>query len=205
MASEEDVDLIVSGTRGLGGFEHALLGSVAESIVGGARCPVLVVHENDVPMLDPPGRVLLPTDRSADTDHVADALEACFGTEKADGSPIELILAHADRIPPYLLPAMEGIIGVDPLPFSQVSSELSRMLAPTAAALEERGFTAKVVVQDGEPAESMVRLAGARAVDLVAMSTHGRAGVKRLLLGSTARRVVQHAPCPVLTVRQPAD
>jgi nucleotide-binding universal stress UspA family protein len=36
------------------------------------------------------------------------------------------------------------------------------------------------------------------------MGTHGRSGLRHLLLGSTAERVVQHAPCPVLTIRRPA-
>ena len=59
LAENEGADLIVAGTRGAGGFEHALLGSVAESLVGGSSCPVLVIHENDVAALDPPRRVLV--------------------------------------------------------------------------------------------------------------------------------------------------
>ena len=205
IAAEEQAELIVLGTQGLEGFEHALLGSVAEAVSGRARCPVLVVHQNDVPMLDPPSRILLPTDRSSDTDHVVDAVEALFGTENAEGSSIELILAHADRIPPFLVPAMGDLTGVSVLPFSQVSEELSRLLEPTEAKLRERGFEVRVAVRDGEPASSMIDLAGQQDVDLIAMSTHGRSAVKRLVLGSTARRIVQHAPCPVLTVRDPAD
>jgi len=50
-----------------------------------------------------------------------------------------------------------------------------------------------------------VRVAKERKVDLIAMGTHGRSGVAHLLLGSTAERVVQHAACPVLTVRRPAE
>lgn len=203
LAENEGADLIVAGTRGAGGFEHALLGSVAESLVGGSSCPVLVIHENDVAALDPPRRVLVPTDLSGDVEHVAQALVDTFGSEGVDGEPVELILAHADRVPPLLVPAVEGLIGVSALPFSQVAEQIGAKLEPTAAKLRERGFGCRIEIRDGEPTASLTQLAGELDVDLIAMSTHGHSGFRRLLAGSTARRVVQHAPCPVLTVRAP--
>jgi universal stress protein A len=54
----------------------------------------------------------------------------------------------------------------------------------------------------GDPAEEIVAMADALDVDLIVMSTHGRTGLSHLLLGSVAEKVVRHAPCPVLTVRQ---
>jgi nucleotide-binding universal stress UspA family protein len=57
-------------------------------------------------------------------------------------------------------------------------------------------------VTAGDPADSIVRMAEALAVDLIVMATHGRTGLPHLLLGSVAEKVVRHAPCPVLTVRQ---
>ncbi len=56
------------------------------------------------------------------------------------------------------------------------------------------------VVRTGKPFHEISLAAGAGAVDLVVIATHGHTGVKRVLLGSTAERVVRHAPCPVLTV-----
>jgi nucleotide-binding universal stress UspA family protein len=102
-----------------------------------------------------------------------------------------------------LFATLEGLSGVDLLPFGQVAPELTRLLEPTADRLRERGFAASIAIRDGEAAGELIRTAGDRNVDLIALSTRGRRGVARLLLGSTARRVVQHAPCPVLTVRQP--
>lgn len=59
-----------------------------------------------------------------------------------------------------------------------------------------------VQVTVGEPAEEIVAMANALDVDLIVMSTHGRTGLPHLLLGSVAEKVVRHASCPVLTVRQ---
>jgi len=54
----------------------------------------------------------------------------------------------------------------------------------------------------GEPATEIVALADTLGVDLIVMATHGRTGVPHFLLGSVAEKVVRHASCPVLTVRQ---
>ena len=53
----------------------------------------------------------------------------------------------------------------------------------------------------GSPAETIVRIAQEQAADLIVMGTHGRTGLQHALLGSVAEKVVQFAPCPVLTVR----
>lgn len=54
----------------------------------------------------------------------------------------------------------------------------------------------------GHPYEEIVRLAQETDADLIIMTTHGHAGVARIFLGSTAERVIRHAPCPVLAVRR---
>lgn len=56
-------------------------------------------------------------------------------------------------------------------------------------------------VAAGPPAETIVRLAHERGVDLIVMGTHGRTGLSHALLGSVAEKVVRLAPCPVLTVK----
>jgi nucleotide-binding universal stress UspA family protein len=53
----------------------------------------------------------------------------------------------------------------------------------------------------GDPASEIVRFAERQAVDLIVMGTHGRTGIRRILLGSVAERVVRSAPCSVLVVR----
>jgi nucleotide-binding universal stress UspA family protein len=55
----------------------------------------------------------------------------------------------------------------------------------------------------GEPAQAIVDFASSEGVDLIVMGTHGRTGLRRLLMGSVAEVVVRKAPCPVLTFRAP--
>ncbi len=65
--------------------------------------------------------------------------------------------------------------------------------------LEKLGYLK--AVRYGNPAEEICQYAIRNKIDLVVIGTHGRTGLKRLLLGSVAERVVRAAPCPVLTVR----
>jgi nucleotide-binding universal stress UspA family protein len=60
-------------------------------------------------------------------------------------------------------------------------------------------------VAGGKPAEEILRVAREEGVDLIVMGTHGRAGVRQLLVGSVAEEVTRHAPCPVFTVRRQGE
>jgi len=71
-------------------------------------------------------------------------------------------------------------------------------LAHEIKALGQSGVSFKPLVKKGVPYHEIVELAGVMKVDLLVMGTHGRTGLKHVLMGSTAERVVRHAPCPVL-------
>jgi universal stress protein A len=60
----------------------------------------------------------------------------------------------------------------------------------------------RAVVQTGNPELAIVDAAKELGIDLIILSTHGRTGLSRVLLGSTAEKVVRHAGCPVLIVRE---
>jgi nucleotide-binding universal stress UspA family protein len=64
------------------------------------------------------------------------------------------------------------------------------------------GLVSDGILQKGKPYESIINMAKARNVDLIIMATHGATGLKHVLIGSTTERVVRHAPCPVLVVRE---
>lgn len=193
-ADETGADLVVVGTRGLTGFRHLLLGSTAERIVQGARVPVLSVHAADE--VPPAGlrTFLVPTDFSADAEAALATADQCFAPLEAE---TRVILLHV-----YHVPAEYRSYGAGS--FSRWSEKLSAQvgerLETVAAPLRRQGHEIEVVTAEGTPSEVIVREAAERGADLIAMGTHGRSGLAHLLLGSTAERVVQHAPCPVLTL-----
>lgn len=80
-------------------------------------------------------------------------------------------------------------------------AEAGAYLAPLARSLGERGVRASTMVRRGEPAREI--LAGAReaGADLIAMTTHGRSGLGRLLFGSVAEAVLRHAEVPVFLMK----
>ena len=59
-------------------------------------------------------------------------------------------------------------------------------------------------LREGKPADQILAAAREWEADVIVIGTHGRSGVSRLVLGSTAESVVRHAPCPVLVIRPPA-
>ena len=70
------------------------------------------------------------------------------------------------------------------------------------AARVPRSAVEKILVRFGRSFHEIADAARTRKVDLIIISTHGYTGLKHALLGSTTERVVRHAPCPVLVVRQ---
>ena len=59
----------------------------------------------------------------------------------------------------------------------------------------------RYLVSSGDPFEKILAAAENHRIDLIVLATHGRTGIKRLIIGNVAEKVVRHAPCPVLTVK----
>jgi nucleotide-binding universal stress UspA family protein len=143
-------------------------------------------------------RIVVPTDFS---DCAEEAWKLARRLAAAPGS--ELVLAHVlTEVPLY----GEGVLNIDT---ARKVREGARRWAETA--LEEwvskaraEGLNARSTIRSGVAHEEIVALAQDERADLVVIGTHGRGGINRALLGSVADRVVRLAPCPVLTVREPA-
>jgi nucleotide-binding universal stress UspA family protein len=84
---------------------------------------------------------------------------------------------------------------------ANVCARLADELMPVVHALQEAGFTVSVAVRFGDPAEEISRFVEIERVDLVAMATHGRSGLRRLVLGSVAEGVLHRLQVPVLLIR----
>lgn len=113
----------------------------------------------------------------------------------------ELHLVHVYE-PDYPLTSVMGMPLA--LPPVQVAQGVRRHLKDVA---KKRGLELRpgnIHAIEGSPFEGICRLAGAKAIDLIVVSTRGNTGLKHLLLGSTAERIVRYSPCPVLVVHPPA-
>jgi nucleotide-binding universal stress UspA family protein len=82
-----------------------------------------------------------------------------------------------------------------------VYAMLEDELVPVVHDLQEAGYTVSVAIRFGEPVAEIVNFVETEDVDLVAMATHGRTGLRRLVLGSVAAEVLQRLQVPVLLVR----
>jgi len=85
--------------------------------------------------------------------------------------------------------------------YARLEATIQPMLDGLIREAEERGVAAESKLTQGVPYDQIVKTAENVNADLVVMATHGRTGMRHVLLGSVAERVVRLAPCPVLTVR----
>jgi nucleotide-binding universal stress UspA family protein len=195
-AEEKGVDLVVIGTRGLTGIRHLLLGSTAERVVQHATCPVLTVHPGDADQHREIRTILVSTDFSSDADSSIESALRLLGPQRE----AKLVLLHVYHLP-YEYTAY-GTIPTSLDYFKDVEGAAEERLAEMAQALDREGLTVETVAKEGYPPDTIIDQAEAAGADLIALGTHGRTGLAHLLLGSTAERVVQHARCPVLTVKK---
>jgi len=79
--------------------------------------------------------------------------------------------------------------------------DLREMLAAVVPADPNVSYEHRLLT--GSPASVVSRLVDEEEIDMIVMSTHGRTGISRILMGSVAEAIVRHAKCPVLTVKQP--
>jgi universal stress protein A len=137
----------------------------------------------------PPRLILVPTDFS---EHSRAALHLASSIARQSGA--QLVLLYVD--PP---PLVHGEIVDRRAPDYQAN--LRHLIEGTH--LPDPGIPIERVLLAGEPADEIVGLATDRQCDLIVIGTHGRGGLLRAVLGSTAERVIRTAPCPVLSVRFP--
>ncbi|MEU3748353.1 MULTISPECIES: universal stress protein [Streptomyces] len=199
--------LLVTGSRGHGGFVSLLVGSTSRTLAMTAPCPLVVVpHEaRTVEPAGAPdkGRVLLGLHPEETPDEV---LDFAFETALLRGVPLEVVTAF--RIPPQpgaLLAAPSPALQVPPpLPEADDSAELLReaereqeeRLRPFAERWPAVELAPSVV--PGDAAGRLVE--GSRDAGLVVVGRHHRHRIGSLLIGSVAHAVLHHAHCPVAVV-----
>lgn len=203
-AEEHDAGLIVMGKRTRTGLDRVFLGSSTKRVLRLTEIPVLVVHifddRLDVAPQGPAsyGRILAASDLGEQS--VA-GLYATRELAEALGATITALnVLHF----PTVFPVVPG-----EHPLTVPMSGLEDLKAAHTAALEshcdavgDERIEALMVV-GGPPAEAIVETVDAVGADLIAIPSTGKGAIERVLLGSTAERVIRHAPVPVLVMPAP--
>jgi nucleotide-binding universal stress UspA family protein len=139
--------------------------------------------------------ILAPVDFS---DEGRPALDAA--ADLANRHPgAKLTLLHVYQLPNLVLP--EGYILASPQQLEALLAKVSEKIEQLRQRAVELGADTHVESVAGVPWLEIVRYAEQNGVDLIVMGTHGRTGLRHALIGSVAERVVRHAPCAVLVVR----
>jgi nucleotide-binding universal stress UspA family protein len=198
-AAVEDVDLIVMSSHGRTGILRWMLGSVTEKVLHRAPCPVLVARS-----ARSIHRILVTLDGSplAET-----ALHPGLALAERLGASVTLLQVNTKP----------GLAESQPLQYnwsrpaeggqaeSGAMTAAESYLDNLAATQRRAGLTVTAVHVTGNAADSILAFAEANDVDLIAMSTHGRTGLRRWLYGSVTGKVMRSAPCSMLIVRPPSE
>ncbi len=195
-AHDLGAELIVIGSHGHRGIGRLLLGSIAERIVRGAAGPVLVARGAAEAADGGFRRILVSTDFSEAAER---GLDLALDLAAAD-AVVELV--HFWSLP--TLPRAHAVDEVDAT-LEEIRAELQTTGqargAEALAARGEPGATVRYQLREGDARDGILDLARISGADLVVVGSHGRRGLRRLLLGSVAEAVVRHAPCSVLVTR----
>ncbi|MFH1113682.1 MAG: universal stress protein [Pseudomonadota bacterium] len=185
-AEDGGYDVIVLGVKGHNVSENVLMGSVTARVIGHANTNVLVIPGESSLTWE---RILVPVDGSEWSTAAADK---AFQLVRSYGSQLDVV-SVAD-VPPHLY-------GVSVAAANEMILEARRRLEQITHEAESRDIEANYVLREGEPAKILIELVHNHASDLIIMGSHGRTGLKRLLMGSVTERVIHNSPCPVLVVR----
>lgn len=202
---DQEIDLIVMGTHARSTVSRMWQGSVADPMMRSCLCPVLLKRFDDDEALPeghaPLRHVMIPLDGS----ELAEiAIEPAAHLAKALGARMTLVhvLNIAGAIAPIFPVAYDLVPVPEFIPPEEWQSYSERYLEEKAEPLRKQGIgvTVKVLLKEAKTSSDLINYAEANDVDLIAMATHGRTGIRRMLLGSTTDSVLKHTTLPLLVI-----
>jgi nucleotide-binding universal stress UspA family protein len=185
----EDVDLVVLGHRGRGGFASLLLGSVGRQVAAHASVPVVVVRGHADAARGP---IVAGVDGSADADGV---LDAAFAAAARYGCPLVVLRTYVPPTPLWVgdIPtAADGAAALD----ATARDHLLQQMAPWREAYPQ--VDAEAVVSPDDVGAVLVAVSHNARLVVVGRPRHG--AVISALTGSAGPHLLHHAGCPVLVV-----
>jgi len=186
LADAESCDLIVMGRRGLRRLERVLVGSVTAKVIGYSRTDVLVVPRDTAIWWQ---KILLTTDGSkysiAATRRAIDFAKSYGGELKA----VSVVDVPAE------------FYGEAPQIVDDMIKKAKSYVEEVRKQAEIEGVRTETYVREGESYLAITDLARKQDINTIVIGSHGRTGLRRLLMGSVTEKVIGHAPCPVLVVK----
>jgi len=202
-ARSAGADLLVMTTHGWGPVRRAWLGSVADGLLRRIPCPILAIRPKDGEALDLEEaefrHILVTLDGSSESHGILPFARALARLSGARMTLLRVIPPHFPLASPFTSHASHEFQGLE-------SEEVAvrDSLEKEARVLREEGFSVATEVICGVPApDGILEFATENHVEVVAMATHGRGGVARLILGSVADKVIRGGNLPVLLHRAP--
>jgi nucleotide-binding universal stress UspA family protein len=199
-ARKSKVSLIIMATHGRSGIMAWAMGSVATKVIQKINVPVLLIRAS-VPA-PPPGkrdlfrRILVPLDGSETGEAALPYVKTMMEKLRSEVTLLQVIFPS---------PRVYSITGMDYTPYNEpaVSSDENcrQYLEQASQRLAVTGSQVRTELRTGDPAQEIIRLADAADTSLIAISSHGRSGIAKWLLGSIANKVLNSASKPVLLVK----
>jgi nucleotide-binding universal stress UspA family protein len=199
LAGSFDEAALVICSHGRSGIRRHLIGSVAMRLIHEISCPAFVVTAGSgaTPFEGPVRDVLVPLDGSDMSETAIHMVTGLFGKESIELHIVRVSELGAWRTMPYATLDYYG----DDRYFTAAEQAVRTYLTDTLRRLESSGHSVSVQTRSGPVTEQILTAAEESASDIIAMATHGRTGIDRLIMGSEAERVVRESQIPVLLQR----
>ena len=198
-AADNGCDLIAMSTRGRSALKRGLMGSVTDAVVRASKAPALAVGPKSVEGKDLDGAirsVAVSLDGSEMAETVLPHVE-----KLARLLSLEVVLLRVVRMVPWAYGAHERM----PIDTTDIEAalelEAKEYLATVEARFTTKGIRCRTEVMHGVPWDKIVNFSATSNDMMVAISTHGRSGITRLVLGSVADMLIRSLETPVLVVR----
>jgi len=174
------------GRRGLHTVERALLGSVTARVIGYSQRDVLVVPQHASVGWR---KILLATDGSK---YSRMASERAIDIAKAFGGELKAV---------SVVDVPSELYGVSPETVEKMVQESKGYLKEVRQKADAAGVKTETFVKEREAYLAITDLAKEKSAETIIMGSHGRTGLRRLLMGSVVEKVIGYASCPVLVVK----
>ncbi|MCP5464057.1 MAG: universal stress protein [Deltaproteobacteria bacterium] len=182
-AEKQNCDLIVMGSHSRNAIEEAFLGSVAKQSIRHATTPVWVVKQEARRQFK---KILVPIDESPESEQII---------------PLALKLSGQLNAVVQLVNVVDVTDFSYYIEFNQILDKAKQKTQKRLQELKEKhGIPTEPLILDGKASDAIIHVIQKdKDIGLVAMTTHGRSGLKRFFMGSVTESVAQHVPCSILT------